>query len=80
MIYIVATLAIAIGFNCIVLISKFRRNRYFDATLDTLILIAVSILFSGSITGLAAGTFGSMLVSIYLWFKPVKFPSLAFWR
>ena len=65
-------LGIAVAFNFIILIHKYRKSRYFDATLDLCILAAICFVFKGTFSALVTGTVASMLVSFYLLFKPVK--------
>jgi hypothetical protein len=63
---------LALAFNCIILIHKFRKQRYTDATLDLIILMIISIATAGTMTGLSIGMIGSMLVSFYLLWRPVR--------
>ena len=63
---------VAIFFNIAFIKWKFDRERYADATLDLTLLVAVAILFSGSYAALVAGTVGSALISLYLFFSPPK--------
>lgn len=64
-------IGLAVAFNFIVIIRKYRLRRYFDATLDMLILAIICVLFSGTFSALVTGTIASMFVSFYLYFKPV---------
>lgn len=64
-------IGIAVAFNFIVIIRKYRLGRYFDSFLDTAILAIICFLFSGTFSALTTGTIASMFVSIYLYFNPV---------
>ena len=66
----------AVFFNIAVILWKFERARYADATLDAALLIAVAFVFSGSYGALVVGTVASALVSIYLLISP---PKLSLW-
>ena len=60
-------------FNLVILIVKFKRRRYEDATLDTFLLVIVFWILKGSEMMLLIGIFSSLFVSIYLWFSPPSF-------
>ena len=64
-------IGLAVAFNFIVIIRKYKLKRYFDASLDTMILAIICILFSGTFSALVTGTIASMFVSFYLYFNPV---------
>lgn len=64
-------LGLMVSFNFIVLIRKYRLKRYADATLDMLLLAILCVLFSGSFNALIVGSFASLFISIYLYFRPV---------
>lgn len=64
-------LGLMVSFNFIVLIRKYRLKRYADATLDMLLLAILCVLFSGSFNALIVGSFASLFISIYLYFKPI---------
>jgi len=66
-------IGIAVAFNCIILVHKFRKERYADTALDFSILVCICFLFNGSFSALAVGTIASMIVSFYLLWKPVAF-------
>jgi len=67
---------IATVFNIVILIIKFKRRRYEDATLDSLLLVGVFYVLRGSEQMLLIGIFSSLCISIYLWFSPPNFRSL----
>lgn len=64
-------LGLMVSFNFIVLIRKYRLGRYADATLDMSLLAILCFLFSGSFNALIVGSFASLFISIYLYFRPV---------
>jgi hypothetical protein len=63
----------AVFFNIAVIKWKLDRERYADGITDIVLLVLVSILFSGSYGALVVGTVASALVSIYLFFSPPRF-------
>lgn len=69
-------IGIAVAFNFVIIIHKYRKNRYADATLDLFILGIICFLFNGTFSALATGTVASMFVSFYLLFKPVYIKGL----
>lgn len=64
-------LGLAVSFNFIVILKKWRMKRYFDSFLDTSILTIICFLFCGTYSALVTGTIASMFVSIWLYFNPV---------
>lgn len=64
-------MGICVFFNFVVIIRKFRKARYADASLDTALFVIVMFMFSGSYNALVVGTIASALVSVYLFFNPV---------
>ena len=66
-------LSIATVFNLIVLRWKYNRERYADMAVDVALLTILSIVFSGTITGLAIATTVSAILSTYLIFYPPEF-------
>ena len=63
-------------FNFVIIISKYRKKRYADATLDMSLLAVICFLFSSGINALCIGMIASAGISIYLWFKPVSLVGL----
>lgn len=55
---------------------KINRERYFNASLDAAIFVAICFLFQGTIQGLQIGMIASAMVSIYLIFYDVKIPEI----
>lgn len=64
-------MGICTALNFVVIISKYRRERYMDATLDFALLGVICFLFSSGINALCIGMIASAVISAYLWFKPV---------
>lgn len=65
-------MGICTALNFVVIISKYRRERYMDATLDFALLGIICFLFSSGINALCIGMIASAVISGYLWFKPVS--------
>lgn len=57
-------------FNFIIIIMKYRKERYADGTLDLGLMAIICWLFSGTFSALTVGMVASMGCSIYLWFYP----------
>ena len=68
-------IGIAVAFNIIIVVWKFRRGRLLDGLLDSLFLVLVALLFSVSTAALIVGTIGSLIVSLYLLISPPRFSS-----
>ena len=68
---VILLMGIATAFNIIVIISKYRRLRIWDATLDLAILAVFATVLAGSTQSLATGTVASCIISIYLYMKPI---------
>lgn len=66
-------MGIATGFNFCIIVWKFKRQRWLDAVIDTFIMAAICVLFSGTISGLSIGMIGSAICSLYLLVSPPKF-------
>ena len=71
----VLLLALTVAFNLIIILWKFNHKRYFDTLIDSSLLVAVAVVFSGSYAALAVGTIGSCIVSIYLLISPPRIAS-----
>lgn len=65
-------MGVCTALNFVVIISKFRRSRYADATLDLILLGVICVLFSSGINALCIGMVASACISAYLWFNPVS--------
>ena len=73
---LLTTMGICTFFNFVIIISKYRKKRYTDATLDMSMLAVICFLFSSGINALCIGMIASAGISIYLWFKPVSLAGL----
>lgn len=71
---LVSIMALFVAMNFIVILIKYEKKRYLDFTIDVLILILIMSVFSATNESRAIGTFASMIVSIYLYFRPPKLP------
>lgn len=69
-------IGLAVAFNFVVIIRKYRLHRYFDAFIDMTILAIICVLFCGTFSALVTGTIASMFVSFYLYFNPLTFAQL----
>lgn len=69
-------ISITVAFNFIIIIHKYRKLRYADATLDMLLFALICFLFSGTYSALVVGTMSSMLISLYLLFNPFKLSNM----
>lgn len=69
-------MGICTALNFVIIISKYRRERYTDATLDLGLLGVICFLFSSGINALCIGMIASAFISTYLWFKPVSLASM----
>ena len=69
---LLSAMGICTALNFVVIISKYRRERYMDATLDLTLLGVICFLFSSGINALCIGMIASAFISMYLWFKPVS--------
>lgn len=64
-------IGLAVSFNFIVILRKWKLKRYFDTFVDLSILAIMCVLFCGTFSALVTGTLASMFVSMYLYFNPV---------
>lgn len=69
-------IGLAVAANIIFILFKYERKRYPDATLDFILLIVVTVIFSGSYGALVVGTIASLVISIYLYAHPPNLPKL----
>ena len=65
-------MGVCTALNFVIIISKYRRERYTDATLDLGLLGVICFLFSSGINALCIGMIASAGISTYLWFRPVS--------
>lgn len=73
--YALILIGLAVSFNFLIIVKKYRDHRWLNATLDALLLMIICIVFSGSFNALVVGTIGSAVISIYLWFSPITLKS-----
>lgn len=66
-------MGLATGFNFIIIVWKFKKQRWLDALIDACIMAAICVLFSGTVSGLSIGMVGSAMCSVYLLISPPKF-------
>jgi len=60
-------------FNFAVIIAKLNHARYADAVLDVVSLMLLNAMFAGSFGGAVIATVASAVMSLYLFFTPLKF-------
>ncbi len=63
---------VCVAFNFIILKWKLEHERYLDFALDMCVMIVMSYLFLGTLTGMAIAMAGSMIFSLYLLVFPPK--------
>lgn len=73
--YALILIGLAVSFNFLIIVKKYKDHRWLNATLDALLLMIICIVFSGSFNALVVGTIGSAIISIYLWFSPITLAS-----
>lgn len=66
-------LAILVLFNIAIIKIKIDKNRKADAILDAALLFVLAFVLKGSKDMLAIGITASALISVYLWYSPIKF-------
>jgi len=66
-------LGIVVASNIIIIKMKFDKGRTEDGIFDTLLLLGITILFSGSYAGLIVGTIASLFISLFLLASPPTF-------
>ena len=62
----------AVLFNFIILRIKWNRRKYADVSVDVAMLFLLNVVFGSSILGVVSATFGSVLISLYLIWYPLK--------
>jgi nitric oxide reductase large subunit len=65
-------IGLAVSFNIIVIMWKFRRGRTADAFTDASLLALIAVVFSGTFGALVVGTIASAVISIYLFISPPR--------
>ena len=66
-------ISIAVFLNFMLLKWKLDHERYMDFGVDLIVLIAISYLFAGTMSGMAVGLIAGALMSLYLLVSPPKF-------
>ncbi len=61
---------IAVAFNILIIFWKIEQGRSADAVFDTVFLILIGWVFSGSLAGLVIGTVASAIISMALIVHP----------
>jgi len=67
--------AIALFFNIAVVYWKLTNDRIPDGLIDAALLSLVAMFFSSSTDALFVGTMASAMLSIFLYFNPLKLPN-----
>ena len=70
-------IGLATAFNVLVIKVKLEKFRYEDAAFDGLLLIGLSLIFSGTYGGMVVATISSAIISVYFMASPPKFFSQA---
>ena len=70
---LIAIMAVLLAFNLLVIYWKLIHERIPDGLLDLTLLAVIATFFSQSTDTLMIGTGASALISIYLFFSPLKF-------
>ena len=66
-------IGLAVAFNCIVIKEKFQRGRTEDGVFDLILLVAITLVFSGTYGSLVVGTIASAFISVYFMASPPTF-------
>lgn len=66
-------IGLAVAFNCIIIKEKFQRGRTEDGTFDLILLVTITLVFSGTYGALVVGTIASAFISIYFMASPPTF-------
>lgn len=69
---ILIAIAVCVSLNLILVVVKYNLRRWRDFFTDIFFLTLVAMFFSSSFYALVVGTFASLIVSIYIYFKPPK--------
>jgi hypothetical protein len=70
---IILILVIATFFNYLIVRKNLANKRYGNIFIDMSMILALTWLFGGTITGMAIATSVSAMISVHLIFKPVLF-------
>lgn len=66
-------IGLAVAFNFIIIKEKFQRGRTEDGTFDLILLVTITLVFSGTYGALVVGTIASAFISIYFMASPPTF-------
>lgn len=66
-------IGLAVAFNCIIIKEKFQRGRIEDGAFDLILLVAITLVFSGTYGSLVVGTIASAFISLYFMASPPTF-------
>lgn len=66
-------IGLAVAFNCIIIKEKFQRGRVEDGTFDLILLVVITLVFSGTYGALVVGTIASAFISLYFMASPPTF-------
>ena len=66
-------IGLAVAFNCIVIKEKFQRGRTEDGAFDLILLVVITLVFSGTYGSLVVGTIASAFISVYFMASPPTF-------
>ena len=66
-------IGLAVAFNCIIIKEKFQRGRIEDGAFDLILLVVITLVFSGTYGALVVGTIASAFVSLYFMASPPTF-------
>ena len=66
-------IGLAVAFNCIIIKEKFQRGRVEDGTFDLILLVVITLVFSGTYGSLVVGTIASAFISVYFMASPPTF-------
>ena len=68
-------LGMAMGFNIIIIVIKFKAKQYSNGFLDIFAFAVLTGLLGGTLGGMVIATISSAIFSIYLLVSPVSFRS-----
>lgn len=72
----VLLIGVAVAISLLMFKLKFEAARWGDLTLDIFFFMLLSWLFHGSEIGAVIAVTASLCISVYLYFKPPKLPSV----
>lgn len=69
----ILVISLAVACNVLSVVWKMRHNRVEDGVLDVVVFIAISSLFTGTISGMTVAVVVSAVISIYSLLFPPRF-------